>query len=311
MDSARRQKQENSRRRDKNQNKSGKFGYTNKCLNGNIDDTISSSDSETSDVESLDERSSSDTDLDILAKAQAHVLKKYKRRRRGLSESSLDSSEDESETSVKTENLTKKSKFKSKRTYSNRGLQTLESDTKLESDMESESDETSSSSVDSDDEKISDSFFEDSSDAETSSDSEEPTITPSVDLKKPSPSKKLPNTCTAPDSDTEGLDQAMGRNMLRSNSVPTLVNHAVGSLRWPFTNLYVKELHVVSDESELEENHQEKETLSNYKTKLPSHSFPSRQKDIMHGRVWTPAWWAVNSGSPSEIVNYKDYNSND
>lgn len=275
------------------------------CLNGEISDsTYSSSGEENSNVESSEEESidkynsdlSSSEEANVLAEAQKYVLKRYRSRINSQSESSSESSEDETETQVRMANYKKNSKRKKRMVPS----------TRKSSSSKSESDEASSSSVDSDDEKISDSFFENSSETNSSSDSDESIKSASIKANLPLPPSK---ESTKTDSDSDAPDQCF-KFVGRCHSVPTLVNRAVGDLRWPFTNLYVKELYVGSDDSEIEENQQEKDTSSNHKPKDRFHSFPGRQKSIMLGRVWTPVWWAVNSGSTGcEYLTYKDVDS--
>ena len=305
-----------------NKRPNGYFNY-----NSSSSSSEENSDPESSEQDSLDS-STSDANSSLnaahLSEAQAQFLKRYRTKNKERIVSSADSYSDSSEDESKVANTTKITKKLSKHKK-----KSVPKHFEVES-QKSESDGTSSSSADSDGGDTTESMFGSCS---SSSDSDESTNT-----QCPGREESLHSTRDEHDSDEEyrlyksvNLN-ARKRSPYRTRSLPTLLDHAamtsrsrspddsrtdpplpgslaqqlVGNLRWPFTNLYVKELQIASDldEGELDESQHESETSS-----LPnstSLSFPGRQKNIMLGRVWTPAWWAVNSGLAGEHVTYTD-----
>lgn len=85
-----------------------------------------------------------------------------------------------------------------------------------------------------------------------------------------------------------------------------LTSRSVVSLRWPFSNYYVKEFDV---EYEERDSVFDEGLLPTYKSMQSSASLPGRRRNVMSGRIWWVEWWANNlsdSGRSGEDFQPKD-----
>lgn len=118
-------------------------------------------------------------------------------------------------------------------------------------------------------------------------------------------SLKESETEDSPTSEDQSASEASDTEEENENAykfqylAPMLKANKVQNLRWPFSNLYVKELEQDPGMplSDLEES------LPSYRSTVATAFHPGRERNVMLGRVWWVEWWAKDD---SRVGKYPD-----